>query len=65
MTLVGKYGTIAVDGNDCTAMISNGILKEKYGDSVKFQVDDLPKWMSRLKIVATADGRIKLGNWDF
>lgn len=66
MKLVGKLGEIHVsEGNsgDCVAVISSGILREKYGDSVQFQVDDLAKWIKRLKIESTADGRIRIGNW--
>jgi hypothetical protein len=61
--LVGKYGEVIVNENECTAVIVSPLLEKKYGSVVQFDVEDLPTWIKRLKIVGTADGNIRLSTW--
>jgi hypothetical protein len=64
MKLIGKYGEILFDNNRGVAVIASPILQAKYGDYVEFEAKDLEKWIGKLKIHSTEDGRIGFGQWN-
>jgi hypothetical protein len=62
--LIGKNGNILVGDKESTAVIVKPILEKKYGSVVVFDNKDLQKWIKRLRIESTDDGRISFSSWD-
>lgn len=60
MKLIGKHGEITFINDKGIAVIKSPILQNKYGEQVTFGPEDLAKWIKRLKIYSTSDGRIQL-----
>lgn len=63
MKLIGNNGSIQITGDVGTAIITNPILEKRYGAIKQFNVEELDKWIQRLKIYSTEDGSIKIGSW--
>lgn len=63
MILKGKNGDIKVTGDQCFAVITNKLLEKNYGTSAVFPIEDLSKWLKRLKIYSNEDGTIQFSEW--
>ena len=63
MRLIGRYGEIKVNDNEGVAVIHHKLLEQKYGSVCHFPIEDLSKWIKRLKIESNEEGTIRFNDW--